>query len=65
MIKALYGRQQRRQAQGRRLRVTDERFLKEAERVLYDEFALVLNIRQEQVLPFILEQIEVSEKTQP
>ena len=65
MIKALYGQQQRRQAQGRRLRVTDERFLKEAERVLYDEFALVLNIRQEQVLPFILEQIKVSEKTQP
>lgn len=62
MIKALYGHQEVRQAQGRKLHVSDERFLKEAERTLYDEFALVLNIKQDQVLPFILEQIEVAEK---
>ena len=62
MIKALYRHQETRQAQGRKLHVSDERFLKEAERTLYDEFALVLNIEQDQVLPFILEQIEVAEK---
>ena len=58
MIKALYHHQQVRQAQGKKLHVSDERFLKEAERTLYDEFALVLHISQEQVLPFILDQIE-------
>ncbi len=62
MIKALYHHQDVRQAQGRKLHVSDERFLKEAERTLYDEFALVLNISQDQVLPFILDQIEVAEK---
>ena len=64
MIKALYHHQQVRQAQGKKLHVSDERFLKEAERTLYDEFALVLHISQEQVLPFILDQIEVTEKSQ-
>ena len=42
--------------------MADERFLKDAEKMLYDEFALVLNIREEEVLPFIMEQIAVGEK---
>lgn len=62
MIKALHEHQVARQAQGKRLHVSDERFLKEAERALYDEFALVLNIQPEQVLPFILNEIQVSER---
>ena len=36
--------------------------MKEAEKMLYEEFAYVLNIRQDQVLPFILEQIQIEEK---
>ena len=62
MIKTLYLHQQRQQSKGRRLHIADEHFFKEAESMLYDEFALVLNIQPDQVLPFILEQIEVSEK---
>ena len=50
------------QKNGRRLHITDERFMKEAEKMLYEEFAYVLNIRKDQVLPFILNQVQVAEK---
>jgi len=59
MIKSLYLHQQEQQKKGRKLHLSDERFFKEAERILYDEFALVLNIRPEQVLPFIAEEIHI------
>ena len=36
--------------------------MKEAEKMLYEEFAYVLNIRKDQVLPFILNQVQVAEK---
>ena len=62
MIKALYFHQQEQQKNGRRLHITDERFMKEAEKMLYEEFAYVLNIRKDQVLPFILNQVQVAEK---
>lgn len=62
MIKTLYLHQQERKAIGKKLHISDERFFKEAEKMLYDEFALVLNIEQDEVLPFILEQIQLREK---
>ena len=46
---------------GRKVHVCDERFLKEAEKILYDEFAHVLDIEPEQVLPYIFDQIESAE----
>lgn len=58
IIKALYTHQQQLQAKGKKLHAADERFFKEAEKLLYEEFAIVLDIKQEQVLPFILEQIQ-------
>ena len=42
--------------------MSDERFLKDAERLLYDEFALVLRIKPDQVLPFILKQINSAQE---
>lgn len=62
MIKALYYHKQGLLEKGKKLHVSDERFFKEAERILYDEFALVLNIETDQVLPFILEQLEPKAK---
>lgn len=58
MIKALYLRQRKQQAKGRKLHMADDRFFKEAERMLYEEFALVLQMKKEEVLPFILEQLQ-------
>ncbi|MDR0840959.1 MAG: CarD family transcriptional regulator [Christensenellaceae bacterium] len=62
LIKTLYQRQQERQAQGKKLHVVDERFMKSAEKILYEEFAHVLKLELTQVLPFIVEQIEVEAK---
>lgn len=62
LIKTLYFHQQAQQAKGRKLHMADERYFKEAEKLLYSEFALVLNIEPEQVVPFIANQIEVEGK---
>lgn len=58
MIKALYQHQKKRQAMGKKLCASDERFFKEAENLLYDEFAAALHLGRGQVLPFIMEQLQ-------
>ena len=40
----------------------DRYFMKEAEKKLHEEFAYVLNIKPEEVIPFITEQINIEEK---
>ncbi len=57
LIKALYLHRKELKDQGKRLHITDERFFKEAEKILYEEFSYVLNIKEEQVLPFIMEEL--------
>lgn len=57
MIKAIYLQKQKREAEGKHLYISDERFFKEAERILYDEFQYVLNIKKEDLLPLILSKI--------
>lgn len=61
LIRTLYLHQQEQKARGKKLHLADERFFKEAERMLYDEFAVVLNLRQDQVLPYIIRSIETQE----
>lgn len=58
MIKAIYLQKLKREAEGKHLYISDERFFKEAERILYDEFQYVLNIKREELLPFIFRKIE-------
>lgn len=43
---------------GKKLHLIDERMLKDAESLLYDEFATVLNIKKEEVLPFIIKSLD-------
>lgn len=57
MIKALYYHKQKREEKGKRLYISDERFFHEAERLLYEEFQYVLNIKREELLPMIFEEI--------
>lgn len=59
LIKTLYQRQQEQVAKGKKLHKNDEKVMKEAEKMLYEEFAHVLDIRPDQVLPFIMQQVEV------
>lgn len=61
IIKALYTRRRELEEAGKHLHAADERFFKEAERLLYDEFAAVLGLDKADVLPFILEKLEATE----
>jgi len=63
LIKTLYLHKEKQGASGKKLHISDENFLRDAEKILYEEFAHVLQIKRDQVLPFICEQIEISEKT--
>ncbi len=62
LIKTLYLHQEKQKEKGKKLHIADERFLKEAEKLLYNEFALVLDMEPNQVLPFIMGQIEPDKK---
>ncbi len=53
LIKTLYLRKQELTTQKRKLRASDEKLLHEAERRLHEELSHALDIRQEDVLPFI------------
>ena len=62
LIKTLYNHQKEQIAAGKKLHMTDERFMKDAERLLYEEFAHVLDIQYEQVLLLIVEELDVEAK---
>lgn len=53
MIRDLYAHREKREAEGKHLYLSDERFLKEAERILCDEFQYVLKINKNEVLTFV------------
>ena len=61
-IKSLYEHQQEQQQHGRKLRASDERFFHDAEKMLYDEFALVLKIEPDEVLPLIIEKMQPAQE---
>ncbi|MCR2033199.1 CarD family transcriptional regulator [Anaerofustis stercorihominis] len=48
--------------QGKKLHMSDEQFMKNAERILHDEFSHVLNIRPNEVVSFIVNELK-SEQT--
>lgn len=62
IIKTLHLHQISQEEKGKKLHQADENILKQAEKLLYNEFALVLNIQPDEVLPFITEQIKIEEK---
>ena len=57
MIKALYSHEKYQQEHGRKFHTADQKIMKEAENMLYEEFAYVLDIQQEKVVPFIIDHI--------
>lgn len=62
LVKILYQHQQKLKKIGKKFHANDDKIFKEAEKILYDEFAYVLNIQQEEVIPFIAKQIDVKER---
>lgn len=57
-IQTLYRHQQACRESGKKIHVCDERFFKDAERILYDEFAYVLNLDRDKILGYILDKME-------
>ena len=57
VIKTLYDKKTELSEKGKKLRSHDEAVFNRAEKMIYDEFALVLDIKREDVVPFILENI--------
>lgn len=53
MVRMLYVHRQKQYAKGRRLHASDEHFLKDAESLLFGEFALVLGIKPDEVPGYI------------
>lgn len=55
LIKTVYLQRQRRAEEGKRLHLADERALQEAERILYEEIAFVMEIPPDEVVAYIEE----------
>ena len=59
MIKAIYTHKKEREADGKRLHMSDERFFKDAEQILYNEFQYVLDISsKKELLSYIFNRLE-------
>ncbi len=58
LIRTLYLRQEKLKEEGKKFHAVDDKFYKDAEKLLYEEFAYVLNIEQDEVVPFICQQIQ-------
>lgn len=57
IIKTLYLEKKEKSAVGKKLRKMDEEIMKAAEKQLYEEFAVALNLSPSEVVPFILNNI--------
>lgn len=58
MIQALFSHKKEREAEGKRLHISDEQFMKEAERILYNEWQYVLNVDKAGLMTYIFERTE-------
>lgn len=59
LIKTLRGKRREQMENGRKFCITDDNIMKAAEKLLYNEFALVLEIEPEEVASYILEKISL------
>lgn len=64
LIRVLYSRQQTLKERHRHLRTADEQVLKTAEKLINDEFAAVLHISPDDVVPFIMSKLENTQQQQ-
>lgn len=54
LIRSIHIHEEKQNKKGKRLHISDERVLKEAEKMICDEFSIVLKIDREQVMPLVL-----------
>ncbi len=61
LIKTLYVRKEEQQKAGKKQHIIDEHFMKEAESILYDEFSYVLQIKKDDIVPYIKKEMNALE----
>ena len=61
---SIYLKWRQAEAQKRRLGMVDERYMKQAERLLYGELAAALDIPYEEVQPYIARRVEEASLSQ-
>lgn len=62
LIRALYFNREEKRRTGKKFYLSDERIMKEAETMLHEEFAHVLKIELEEVVPFITGELQKQEE---
>lgn len=62
LIKVLYLNREEKERTGKKFHIADEKAMKEAEYMLYSEFAHVLKIQPDEVVPFIMGQLGDGDK---
>ena len=58
LIKTLYLKKQEKAKEGKKLMIGDEKLMQEAEKILHQELALILDIKPEEVAPFITSELK-------
>lgn len=58
MIQALYFHKKDREAEGKRLHMSDERFMKDAEQLLFNEWQYVLDMDKTELTTYIFDRLE-------
>ena len=58
MVQALFAHKKEREAEGKRLHMSDEHFMKDAEQLLYNEWQYVLNVDKAGLMDYIFSRIE-------
>lgn len=61
LLRTLYNRQSFLSDKGKRLHLADERFLKETQRLVFDEFSIALNISLENIGAFIKKELKIAD----
>ncbi len=61
LVMSIYAKRVQAESQKRRLGMVDERYMKQAERLLYGEFAVVLGIDYDAVQPYIRDRLAAME----
>lgn len=62
MIRTLYNKRKEKVSQGKKLHSIDEKAMEDAENLLYQEFALVLNVKPEDVVTFIVSKLDLEDQ---
>ena len=60
LMMSIYAKQKQAESQNRRLGMVDERYMKQAERLLYGEFSIALNLPMEEVQPYIARRVDAA-----